>query len=258
MRERLTGLKKSRRVWSRVRRRGGADDRAGCRCDALVSIARPAPWHANTIVGLSATAAQTFNYSPESREMKPVGFTFRFTVENESGQDYTVPQHLKLLKRHKKSQALVEFSGKLDHSYVVLAKERAEIPVEVEYSCSTLDLDTNRESVRGVGTCFDYVSRWITARRSESSCRNRSSQRVRPRTNKTRRPAVRGICWRPTRVTCLIASRRARRRIGSLPNARPRISGLTSHGKYGRRLNQYARLPLNGRISVASRTSWRA
>ncbi|MGC2830706.1 MAG: hypothetical protein WB994_13795 [Candidatus Acidiferrum sp.] len=116
---------------------------------------RPEPWHTNTIVGLSATAAQTFNYNPKLREMKPLGFTFSFIVENKSGHDYTVPQDLKLLKRDKKSQALVEFPAKLDHSYIVLAKDRAEIPVGVEYSCSTFDLDTNRESVRDVRTCFD-------------------------------------------------------------------------------------------------------
>lgn len=116
---------------------------------------RPEPWRTNTVVGLSATAAQTFNYNPESREMRPVGFTFSFIMENKSGLDYTVPQDLKLLKHDKKSQALVEFPAKLDHSYVVLAKDRAEIPVGVEYSCSTFDLDTNSESARDVRTCFD-------------------------------------------------------------------------------------------------------
>ena len=154
MSEGLTGLK-------RVTVFGAASGAGAVLAIALVIgmvhwyQSRPEPWHTNAIVGLSATATQTFNYYPESREMKPLGFTFSFIVENKSGRDYTIPKDLKLLKRDKKSEALVEFPAKLDHPYVVLAKDRAEIPVSVEYSCSTFDLDTNRESVRNVRTCFD-------------------------------------------------------------------------------------------------------
>jgi hypothetical protein len=116
---------------------------------------RPEPWHANTIVGLSATAAQTFTYNPESREMKPVGFTFSFIVENKSGRDYKVPQDVKLLKRDKKSQALVELRANSTTHMLFWRRSARSSLLASNIAVRRSDLDTNREKVRDVRTCFD-------------------------------------------------------------------------------------------------------
>ena len=48
-----------------------------------------------------------------------------------------------------------DFSGaKLDHSFIIPAKERALLRVEVERSCSTIDSETRRETERDPQTCF--------------------------------------------------------------------------------------------------------
>jgi hypothetical protein len=113
------------------------------------------PWDADSIKCLSSSALQFYTDPLDSRRgWKVDGFEFSFVLENTTNRDYTVPQDLKLLKREEGSEALDHFDAKLDHSIMIPAKERALLRVDVEYSCSTIDSDTRRETERDPQTCF--------------------------------------------------------------------------------------------------------
>lgn len=116
--------------------------------------ARPKPWNAEAITCVSATVVPTYNYNPETRDLKIAGFAFTFALANNTGRDYTVPQNLNLFKRGAGSKALADFTGKLGHSVLIPAAERAEMNIWTEYSCSNFDA-AGHESQRDDKTCFN-------------------------------------------------------------------------------------------------------
>ena len=115
------------------------------------------PWDADSIRCLSSSAHEFYNDPPSSGPWtwKAGGFEFSFVLENTTNRDYTVPQDLQLLEREESSGALDDFVGaKLDHSFLIPAKERALLRVTVERSCSTIDSETRHETERDPQTCF--------------------------------------------------------------------------------------------------------
>jgi hypothetical protein len=115
---------------------------------------RPPSWDASTIRGISTTVSQTFDLSEQRKEFTASGFMLVFVLENTSGRDYTVPENLRLFERSRKTGALEELKARLDHSFVVPAKEKTEVHASVEYGCSTEDLETGKTAERDGGTCF--------------------------------------------------------------------------------------------------------
>lgn len=77
-----------------------------------------------------------------------------FVLKNTSGRDYTVPENLRLFEWSSKTGALEELKDKLDHSFVVPAREKTAVHASVEYGCSTEDLATGKTTERDGGTCF--------------------------------------------------------------------------------------------------------
>jgi hypothetical protein len=116
---------------------------------------RPKPWDASTIKGVSSTVTQTVTLNEKENKFIGAGFEMTFILENTSGRDYTVPQNLRLFERANKSGALQELNAKLDHPFVVPAKEKADFRAGVEYRCSTLDMDTGKETERDHAICFN-------------------------------------------------------------------------------------------------------
>jgi hypothetical protein len=116
---------------------------------------RPKPWNAETIRSISTTATQSFTLDEKANSFTGTGFDLAFVVENRTASDYTVPQDLKLFKRNRRSLALEEFNAKLEHPFMIPAKERAEIQAEVEYGCNTLELETGKKTERDAQTCFN-------------------------------------------------------------------------------------------------------
>jgi hypothetical protein len=115
---------------------------------------RPQSWDARTIKGISTTVSQTFDLDEQRKDFTASGFMLVFVLENTSGRDYTVPENLRLFERSSKTGALEELKAKLDHSFVVPAKEKTEVHASVEYGCSNEDLATGKTTERDGETCF--------------------------------------------------------------------------------------------------------
>ena len=115
---------------------------------------RPKSWDSKAILCVSANAGAVYEYNTETRAMKVSGFSLRFAVANNTGRDYTVPQNVKLFKRQAATEALEEFSGKLEHAFSIPAHERAQVTIQTDYSCKVSDLDSGKESERDEPTCF--------------------------------------------------------------------------------------------------------
>ena len=122
---------------------------------------RPKGWDTNAIKCSKLTVLQTLADVPagpstgESEHFEGSGFSVEFVLENHTGNDYTVPQDLKLFTRDDRSSALSEIKVKFDHPYVIPANERAEVDANVEYSCGSTDLDTGKRSERPEQECFN-------------------------------------------------------------------------------------------------------
>ena len=61
---------------------------------------------------------------------------------------------MRLLRRDSNSKALADFAGKLDHAVLIPAGERAELTIDTEYSCATIDA-AGHETQRDESTCFN-------------------------------------------------------------------------------------------------------
>src|SRR5882757_3558946 len=109
---------------------------------------RPQSWDSSTIKGISTTVSQTFDFDEQQRQLNASGFMLIFILENTGGRDYTVPQNLRLFERSSKTGALEEVKAKLDHSFVIPAREKTEVHASVEYGCSTEELETGKKTER--------------------------------------------------------------------------------------------------------------
>lgn len=122
---------------------------------------RPKGWDSGSIKGGKLTVVQTFTDVPaytatgEPEHFVGSGFSLDFILENHTGNDYTVPQGLKLFARDDRSAALNELKVTFDHPYLVPANDRAEVDANIEYSCGSLDLATGKETQRPAQECFD-------------------------------------------------------------------------------------------------------
>jgi len=86
--------------------------------------------------------------------MKTTGFQFTFVLENTSNHDYTIPEGLDLFVRQHNLSALEHFDGKLDHAFLIPAKERTQIYLNADLSCTTFHISTGAETERDDKTCF--------------------------------------------------------------------------------------------------------
>jgi len=115
---------------------------------------RPKSWDAKSITCVSATAVPTYNYTPEARGFKIAGFSLTFALSNNTNHDYTVPENVKLLRTESGSKALADFDDKVGHAVLIPARERAELTIATEYSCSDFDA-AGHETQRDEKTCFN-------------------------------------------------------------------------------------------------------
>jgi hypothetical protein len=115
---------------------------------------RAQSWDASTIKGTNTTVSQTFDLDEQKKDYIASGFMLVFILQNTSGKDYTVPENLRLFERSSKSGALEELKVKLDHPFVVPAKEKTEVHASMEYGCSDEDMATGKTTERDGATCF--------------------------------------------------------------------------------------------------------
>jgi len=116
---------------------------------------RPKGMNTAAIKAVSASVSQTFNVNDEKKEITPNGFEMYFVVANTTGHDYTLPDDVKLFKRDAKTGALSELSGKLDHAFLIPAKDKAEIRISLDYSCADEDMVTGVTTQRDSRKCYD-------------------------------------------------------------------------------------------------------
>ena len=91
----------------------------------------------------------------KKKEITPNGFEMYFVVANTTGHDYTLPDDVKLFKRDAKTGALSELNGKLDHAFLIPAKDKAEIRISLDYSCADEDMVTGVTTKRDSRKCYD-------------------------------------------------------------------------------------------------------
>src|SRR5262249_48963513 len=92
------------------------------------------------IKAVSSRASQTFTVNDEKKEVTPSGFELYFVLVNMTSRDYTLPEDAKLFKRDVQSGALSELKGRLNQGFFVPAKDRAEVGIEIQYSCSDYNM----------------------------------------------------------------------------------------------------------------------
>jgi len=76
---------------------------------------RPKSWDTKAVSSVSSNAGAFYEIDAVRREVKTAGFSLKFVLANNNGRDYTVPLNVKLLQRQAGTEALEEFSGKLEH-----------------------------------------------------------------------------------------------------------------------------------------------
>jgi hypothetical protein len=146
--------------WQKVFLRGVGLGFGGAIALAAVALSihwfssRPKSWDLKAISCVSAKAGPYSEYDPQTRKLKTLGFSLEFALANNTSRDYTVSQNLKLYKRLAATGALEEFSGKLEHGFLIPARDRAQITIDADYKCGILDLATGDETERDEATCY--------------------------------------------------------------------------------------------------------
>jgi hypothetical protein len=116
---------------------------------------RPKGLDSTAIKAVSSRALQTFSVNDEKKEITPSGFELCFILANTTGRDYTLPEDAKLFKRDVQTGALSELKGKLDHAFFIPAKHKAEIGIEIEYSCGDFNMETGITTQRDSQSCYN-------------------------------------------------------------------------------------------------------
>ena len=104
---------------------------------------------------MSTTVFETFDFDEKQRSFVGSGFMLTFVIQNTGAKDYTLPQNLRLFKRSDKTGALEEVNMKLDHAFIVPAKDSAQFNASVEYGCSDEDTETGKVTERDGVKCFN-------------------------------------------------------------------------------------------------------
>ncbi len=115
---------------------------------------RPKGLDSRAIKAVSSRASQTFTVNDEKKEITPSGFELYFVLENTTARDYTLPEDAKLFKRSSQTGALSELKGKLDHSFLIPAKDKAEVGIEIEYSCGDFNMESGVTTQRDSQSCY--------------------------------------------------------------------------------------------------------
>jgi hypothetical protein len=116
---------------------------------------RPKGLDSTAIKAVSSRASQTFTVDDEKKEITPSGFELFFVLANTTGRDYTLPEDAKLFKRDVQTGALSELNGKLDHAFFIPAKDKAEVGIEIEYSCGVHNMDTGVTTQQDSQSCYN-------------------------------------------------------------------------------------------------------
>ena len=116
---------------------------------------RPNGMDTTSIKAVGSRASQTFTVNDEQKEITPSGFELYFVLANTTGLDYTLPEDVRLFKRDGQTQALSELKGRLDHAFFIPVKEKAEVGIEIDYSCSNLNMVTGVTTQRDPVSCYN-------------------------------------------------------------------------------------------------------
>ncbi len=126
-------------------------------------VTRPKGWDTGSVKANSLAVSQTLADVPansttgEPEYFEGAGFSLKIVLENKARTDYTFPEDFKLFSRNDRSSALSEVKITIDHPYVIPAKERAEVDVRMEWSCTDEETATGKKSERPAQDCFNDV-----------------------------------------------------------------------------------------------------
>jgi hypothetical protein len=118
-------------------------------------INRPQAWNSSALTVVWSDATETFDLDSTGKDFKHHGFTLYYSLQNNTGNDATIPADAMVMKRLSRGHTLTDFSGvlKLRKAYFVPARQRAQIEVDVEYGCGEEDM-AGHETQRDARICF--------------------------------------------------------------------------------------------------------
>ena len=95
------------------------------------------------------------SYRGDAGSFSPSGWDLQLVLQNDAHSDYTFPVDFKLFTRDATSSALREMKVAIDHPYIIPAKEKAEVRVQIAYSCESTDVETGETTQRPSRECFN-------------------------------------------------------------------------------------------------------
>jgi hypothetical protein len=112
-------------------------------------------WDALALTVVWSEASEKFTLTPGEKDFKHEGFALYYSLQNNTGNDITIPANATVMKRLSREHTLTDSSAlKLDKAYFVPARQRVKIEIDADYSCSEGDLDTGTVRQRDAHTCF--------------------------------------------------------------------------------------------------------
>ena len=115
---------------------------------------RPKPWDESSIT-CEGSEANPYDNNLRDVDFHTSGFELKFTLVNNTNADYTFPDDAKFLERRRDTKALEEFNGKVPQPVLVPAHERAQLTVNLDYSCGVLKADGTPAQDRADTVCYN-------------------------------------------------------------------------------------------------------
>lgn len=122
-------------------------------CGLYWLLSRPRGWDGHSVKGISVMVFQS--YRGDAGNFSPSGWDLQLVLQNDARSDYIFPVNFKLFTRDATSSALREMKVAIDHPYIIPAKEKTEVRVQIAYSCESTDLETGKTTQSPSRECFN-------------------------------------------------------------------------------------------------------
>ena len=112
-------------------------------------FSRPARWNTNAVSEIWSEAHETLDLKDD--ELRHAGFSLDYALQNNTGQDSTIPVNAKIMKRLTNGGVLTDYSNvaKPYAATFLPAYQRAQLSVNLRYGCDTVDLKTGKVLEKG-------------------------------------------------------------------------------------------------------------
>jgi hypothetical protein len=112
-------------------------------------LSRPARWNTNAVSEIWSEAHEYV--MQKDGEFRHGGFSLNYALQNNTGQDITIPVNAKIMQRLTNGGVLTAYShvAKLDAATFLPAHQRAQLSVNMQYGCDTEDVETGKILEKG-------------------------------------------------------------------------------------------------------------